>query len=366
MGRNHTKGISFKIIKKESANIKKSIVLIYDVPDYFDLDTSVLPEKVKLYRIKQYPGYLTDLRKFKELNHYIQSTFRKKTRYSLNRYQSRLELCFDISYRMYYGEIEKKDYDLLFDTFKKLLEKRFTDKQITNNNLNPEEWDFYFDVAFPMILKKQASLFVVYEGSNPIAISLNYFSEKILFHGITVFDIDYSKFNLGKIALKNLFLWCFNNQIQIFDFSKGYYDYKTHWSNKRYNFEYHLYFDRSLILIRFMAYSIKTYFELKQFLREKELNKTLHRLSYWFKRNSEKSRFMTSFSFSDIRHNYEDAELQEINLLSEEFKILKKIANEFLFLNKESLKDLKIMKVKDKESAFIFKGKKLSKYLDLH
>ena len=53
---------------------------------------------------------------------------------------------------------------------------------------------FYRDVALPMILEKKASLFVVYEDSNPIALRLNYFSENTLFHAITTFDIDYSKF----------------------------------------------------------------------------------------------------------------------------------------------------------------------------
>ena len=44
--------------------------------------------------------------------------------------------------------------------------------KLTNNNLYPEEWAFYHDVAFPMILEKKASLFVVYETSNPIAVTL--------------------------------------------------------------------------------------------------------------------------------------------------------------------------------------------------
>ena len=125
----------------------------------------------------------------------------------------------------------------------------------------------------------------------PIQLQLhfNYFSENILFHAITVFDIDYSKFHLGKIAMTNLFSWCFENRIQYFDFSKGYFEYKTHWMNKKYDFEYHLYFDKTSIRSKFIGFTIKNYFELKQYLREKELNKKLHLLTYRFKKNDHRN-----------------------------------------------------------------------------
>lgn len=365
VGRNLTKGISYFIKKVEDGKFKNSVILIYDVPDYFDLNTSCLSDFIGFHRIKQYSGYLTNLKEYKDIDDYLQSTFSNKTRNKFKRYEKRLELCFDVKYTMYYGEILREDYDTIFETFKKLLEKRFTDQQITNNNLNPDEWAFYYDVAFPMILEKKASLFVVYQGSNPIAITLNYFSEDILFHGITVFDIDYSKFHLGKIALLNLFYWSFENNIRIFDFSKGHFDYKTHWMNKSYDFGYHVYYNRTSLRSKMIAYIIKSYFKLKQYLREKELNKTLHRLTFWFKKKTDKSRSKSNYKFSDIIAEYEDSELIEISLLNTEFQLLNKIANEFLFLNKEALKDLKIFKVINKESTFLFKGKNISKSLNI-
>ena len=264
---------------------------------------------------------------------------------------------------MFYGEITKEDYDHIFDAFKELLEKRFTDKQIANNNLNPDEWTFYYDVGLPMIHAKKASLFVVYEGSNPIAITLNYFSKKILFHGITVFDIDYSKFHLGKIALLNLFSWCFENNIHIFDFSKGHFDYKTHWMNKAYDFEYHVYYNTSSIISRMLASTIKSYFTLKQFLRDKKVNKVLHQLSFWFKNNTNQSKSKSKFSFTETAKVYQESELLKIEFLSDDHAALRSIANEFLFLNSERLKDLTILKVKEDTSTYLFKGKKISKKL---
>ena len=255
-GRNHTKGISYTLNTEESNNFKRSIALLYDVPGYIDLDTSSLPDNIRLYRIKQYPGFLTDLSKYQDHTNYIESTFSKKTRSKLNRYERRFELCFDVTYKMHSSDISKEEYDSIFESFRYLLEKRFSEKKIRNNNLDADEWDFYYNVSYPLIQQKKASLFVVYQGATPIAITLNYFAESILFHGITVFDVDYSKFHLGKIALKNLFLWCFEHNIQFFDFSKGFFDYKSHWSNRSYNFEYHLYFDRSAISTRLLALTI--------------------------------------------------------------------------------------------------------------
>ncbi len=206
-GKNLTKGISYSLIKQETTNFNKSLILIYDVPDYLSVNLSGLPEAISLYRIKQYPGYLTDFKVYKDLNDYLQSIFSKKTRDKFKRYEKRLELCFDVKYKMYYGDISKVEYDFIFDEFRILLEKRFDEKQISNNNLDPDEWEFYYEVAYHLIKEKKASLFVVYQGSEPIAITLNYLTENTLFHGITVFDIDYSKFHIGKISLKNLFLW---------------------------------------------------------------------------------------------------------------------------------------------------------------
>lgn len=360
-GRNFTKGISYSLNAQKIINFKKSVILIYDVPAYFDLDITSIPAKVKLHKIKQYPGYLVELHKYKDLSDYFQKTFSKKTKDKLNRYQKRLELCFNIKYKMFYGDISIEEYDFIFDRFKKLLEKRFADKQEINNNLNLEEWAFYYDVAFQMILEKKASLFVVYEDFNPIAVTLNYLSENILFHAITVFDIDYSKFHLGKIAMTNLFLWCFERGIKCFDFSKGYYEYKTHWANKKYNFEYHLYFDKTSIRSTLIGFTIKKYFELKQYLREKGLNKKLHELTFWFKKNEFGNVASSSFSLSEITKEYHNSELSEIKPLSKEFIALKSAINEFLFLNSESVYDLKVMKVLNNKSVYLFKGKKVSK-----
>ena len=127
-------------------------------------------------------------------------------------------MCFDIKYKMFWGDISKEEYDYVFNHFKQLLTKRFLDKQTVNNNLNSDEWDFYYDVAYPMILEKKASLFVIYHDAKPIGVTLNYLSEEILFDAITVFDIDYAKFHLGSINIMKLIEWCLERNFMALDF----------------------------------------------------------------------------------------------------------------------------------------------------
>lgn len=355
-GQDLTKGVSYTTNETAATNFKNSAILIYDVPDYFDLKNTQIPNNIKRYSIKQYPGYLAELNRFQNFDEYFLQQFSRKSRAKLNRYQKRLELCFDITYKMYIGEISKSEYDLIFALFKEILEKRFAEKQTTNNNLQKKEWDFYQDVTYPLLLEKKAALFVVYQGKIPIGITLNYLSDAILFHGITSFDIDYSKFHLGKVMLKNLFKWSFENDIKTFDFSKGHFDYKTEWMTKKYDFEYHIFVNQSSLKSKIIGQTIKSFLKLKQYLREKEVNKKLHQLTYKIRGNKSLKSNNRSYSFSEIKQKYTDKELSKVDLQLKENLHLKLIINEFLFLNSEKFSDFKISKIKNTETEYLFKG----------
>lgn len=364
-GKNLSKGISYTTKKTIDKSFNKYVALIYDVPKYFNIDNSKLPNNIDLHKIKQYPGYLVELTTFKNFDDYFQQQFSKKSRAKLNRYQKRLELCFEITYKMYVGEILKEEYDVIFTAFKEILEKRFSEKQTTNNNLQIEEWRFYYDVTYPLILENKAALFVIYQGGKPIGVTLNYLSKDILFHGITSFDIDYSKFHLGKVMLKNLMKWSFENDLKTFDFSKGHFDYKTEWMTKKYNFEYHLFIDqssyKSIIIGHLLRYSLT----FKQYLREKEVNKKLHQLTYKFKKNKSSKRNNLRYYFFEISEEYSENKLSKVELDLKENYHLKKIIHEFLFLNSEKLSEFRISKIKGEESEYLFRGLKNQKILKI-
>ncbi|MFI1771283.1 GNAT family N-acetyltransferase [Thalassobellus citreus] len=344
IGKNLTKGISYYI--NESSKIldfKGKVLLIYDVPRFFNLKESNLPKRIKSIKIKQYPGFLINLEKYIDLNDYLSKNFSKSSKQKFNRYKSRLELCFDIKEKMLIGNIEKSEYDFVFNHFKALLTKRFDDKQIVNNNLNPEEWNFYYEVVYPMLLEKKAALYVIYNGDIPICVRLLYFSDTIIFDAITVFDIDYSKFHIGKVSIMKMLEWSFKHEYKIFDFSKGYYDYKESWSDLKYDFEYHVFFDSKSIISYILGITIAIYFKFKQFLREKELNKKLHELTYRLRKNKTKT-YDTVFIKEIAPNDFDSSKLKEIKLDNSN-TFLKKHAYDFLFITKEHFKNLKVYKV---------------------
>ncbi|WP_299554799.1 GNAT family N-acetyltransferase [Seonamhaeicola sp.] len=357
-GKNLTKGIAYTInsTETETNTIKNKVFLILDVASYFDVPRINWSTPLRQKRIKQYPGYLINLKNYEDFSSYLSSTFSKKSIQKFNRYRRRLEQCFDITYKIYHGEIDKANYDFIFDSFKNLLVKRFDDKRITNNNLNPEEWNFYKDVAYPLILEKKASLFVVYNGETPIAVRLNYYSDTVIFDAITVFDIDYDKFHLGKISLYNMLVWAFDTDYSIFDFSKGYFDYKESWSDTKYDFEYHIVYNSKSLIANLIANGVSSLYKLKQYLREKAINKKMHRLTFILKKTPKKQKF-SRFKASENNEEFNINVLSEINISDQHYAFIKKYVYDFLYLKSEHYKNLKIYKLPDsKNRSFLVKG----------
>lgn len=364
IGRNLTKGISYSLfnenITKEAEN---KVLLIYDVPEHWNNpENNTINEKIAIERIPQYPGFLIDLKPYKDLDSYMVQTFKRSSRYKLNKYKKKIESCFNINYRMFYGEINQEEYEIIFDEFETLLKKRFQQKGITNNNLDPAEWNFYKEVTYPMILEKDAALFVTYRENQIIGVTLNYVTNNALIDAITVFDIDYSKFNLGSVNIMKLIEWCLENQFDKLDFSKGYFDYKKRWSNMEYRFEYHLIYNKNAILPKTIAFAIKNYFIAKQFLRDKKLNDRIHRFKFLVNKSYTKQNMDTGFSFEDQIELSTDYQLKEVFLPIENNHSLKMALFEYVYLNNESINDLRTYKVTNLEDTYIFQtGNKTTK-----
>ncbi|ALM06778.1 hypothetical protein SB49_02375 [Sediminicola sp. YIK13] len=360
-GQTHTKGVSYSIHQNEQVDLKNKVLLIYDVPTFFDLDFTTLNGSLQLRKIKQYPGFLIHLDKYTDLGHYMSSSFSKSSRYKLNKYKKRLEESFEISYKMFLGDISKEKYDSVFDHFKILLEKRFLDKGITNNNLDTKEWNFYHEVAYPLILEKKASLFVIYEGITPIGVTLCYFSETILFDAITVFDIDYEKFHLGSVTIMKLIEWSLEHNIKVFDFSKGYFDYKKRWANEEYHFEYHVYHDSNLLKAKIISWCIFAFFSLKQKLRDKNVNEKLHKLRFLLEKNKAEVPTKPTYQFSEIQQELNQLELVDIDFKKPPYTFLTTLVFDFLYLTNEQLKHIKVQQVKNDYLQYIIKGKTVNR-----
>lgn len=279
-GKTNTKGISYKISENTLNDCKNNVFIVFDVYDFNNnnnFDNNILG----CYKIKQYPGYICDLKNYKNLQSYMVNVISRKSRYKFKSYKKKLESSYKIHYKMYLDDITPEVYETLFSDFNYLLKKRFLKKKTVNNNLNPDEWAFYKEVTLPMMQKKQAGLFVVYNDNKPIAITLLNFSNKKMLDVIRVFDIDYSKFRLGTVSTMKQIEWCFENNFEELDFSKGYFEYKQRWANKPYYFEYHIFYDKKSFKAKTLAMFYKTLFAFKLFLRKNDINNYIHELSFF-------------------------------------------------------------------------------------
>lgn len=365
IGKNLTKGMSYEISKDKLKDLNKKVFLIYDVPQYFEIDNTIEAENIKSIKIKQYPGFLIKLKNYNNFNDYFKSTFSKSSIQKLNRYNRRLETCFDIKEKMLMGShITKLEYEFVFNHFHSLLTKRFEDKQITNNNLDPKEWQFYKDAAYPLLLDNKAALHVIYNDKTPISVKLLYLSEDIIFDAITVFDIDYTKFHLGKVSIMKMLQWSFKENYKIFDFSKGYFDYKESWSDLKYNFEYHIYYDYTNITSNIIATILSCFFKLKQYLRDQELNKKLHKFSYFLsnKKTNTLNPILTEINNKTITYN--ESILTNIDVHKTSHLFLKKYVYDFLFINSEHINNITVFEITNQSRAsYLIKGKNNSQIL---
>jgi len=258
----------------------------------------------------------------------------------------------------YLGHIERSTYDELIKSFNLLLKKRYTEKQIRNNNLEPREWAFYEDIIYEMIQAKEASLFVVYDQELPISISLNYYSNNTVISVLTVFDTDYSKFHVGSVAIWRQLEWCMENDMRIFDFSKGHYGYKDDWATNKYQFEQHILYNKKSLISSTIGLYLQTYYALKQNFRKKNLNVAYNKILFQLKskylkyQQSPPDEYIVKKSWE----NLSKSDFVKIDRFDADHHFIKKSLNSFLYLNQENVQEVDIL-YNRKDKVYCFKGK---------
>ncbi|OEK08533.1 hypothetical protein A8C32_03510 [Flavivirga aquatica] len=290
IGKNNTKGVNYILSKNIAPDYKGRVFIVYDVPDYTPTDTFL--NNLGVHKITQYHGFKCNLKNYNSLNDYLLKVISKKSRSKFKGYLRKIKDALNITHKVYYGTISSEEYNSIFNTFEILLKKRFFNKKTNNNNLNPKEWAFFTEVTLPMIRNKKAALFVTYDNTKPIAITLTNFSDTVMYDVIRVFDIDYSKYRPGIVGVMKQIEWCLENKFEALDFSKGYYEYKKRWANEPYWFEYHIYYDKKSFLACYIALIYKLFYSLKLFLRKNDLINYAHKLL--FLRNKKKIQLLNN------------------------------------------------------------------------
>ncbi len=285
VGKTFTKGIVYSINKSESHSIKGQAILICDFPNRFNEKPVKFGGNLGFYRIPQYLGYFCSFDQIRDQNHYMTEVISASSRTKFRKYLKNLESDFTVEYKFYGRETSDDQLEKLFEVFLGLLHKRFADKKKSNNNIHPKEWAFHKEVSIALIKEEKAQLIVVEANQKPIAIVLVYMSDKMVIDVMRVFDITYARYRPGTICTIKQIDWCIQNGYSVLDFSKGHFEYKSRWSNNRYPFEYHIFYDRSSLIARFSAFSLSLYFRLKSFLRELSLDILWQKMRFYLRLN---------------------------------------------------------------------------------
>lgn len=340
---------------KDSFKVKSKIHYINQIPPYITLQQI---DTYKSFKFKLYQGYLVDIKQFDSIESYMNKQFGSKSRSKIRSYVKRLETCFDISYKMYFGEINKNDYYNLFDALEIMIERRFVERGDEHQAAN--DWLYYRERFYELILNKKASLFVIYDNEKPIDINLNYHHDHVLINYIRAYDIDYSKFRLGYIDILKQLEWCFNNNHHIFDLCYGNLDYKKQWCNTVYTFENQILFYKKSIQNICIGNLIIAFYKLKVKLHKKA---KLHTKTNTIDTNQEQKNEVINVNLIDLEAFTATQLHTVIDIETTSYAFLRKLVYEYLYLNFESKNNTTIFKVTTEPNSYIIAGKKSVKVL---
>ncbi len=216
---------------------------IVDVPDYLSPGYIGGDKPLRTLKVPLYEGYLVNLTEFEDVEDYLRNHVGKARYSQLRRYKKRLDLCISPRYVAYYGEMDEGEYRFVFECLREFTERRFRQKEEINYELPFLE--YYEQVMYQMILEKKALLFVIYDGDQPINITLNFIFGDLMLHWNSCFDVDYGVFNVGHINTMEHFRWCFKNNIRVFDMGRGNFWHKQRLINHTYRYQQHIVCERN-------------------------------------------------------------------------------------------------------------------------
>ncbi|KAB7530482.1 GNAT family N-acetyltransferase [Flagellimonas olearia] len=359
VGRNITNGLTYKLNEKFQ-DYRKKVFLLYDVISYQEESGNSLPKGIGIKKVRQYKGYLTRLSRYTDFDDFFLSHYSSSSRMKLRKNERKLNTNFSVDYKIVYGEIDKDSYHELMDRLFELIDHRFKTLRIDNDIINKKE--YYRELFYDMILAKKAIIHMICHNDLPIAISLSFISGDTLLYAINTFDTRYRRYNLGHLAIVNMVKWCFANNMQILDHSKGTYDYKLRWANESYFFENHILYDRHSMKCRMTATMMAKYFTFKQQLRNKKINETYVKLRFKLnpKRNAVKDG--ENIKLVDLKeksindNDYDILSNKEVHKLD-----IASVVYDLIYSNPQSMDNVKVLKRKENCWEYIVLAKGIRK-----
>ncbi|MDH7446556.1 GNAT family N-acetyltransferase [Aquimarina sp. 2201CG14-23] len=322
---------------------------VFFIPDY--LKPELNNEKFTVKTVSQFfKGYAIFLQGFSSADAYIKKRFRSNAK-GIRRRIKRLESCFSITYKTYYGAIEEEMYTSLMDSLEKMLVKRFEQRNDVSQSLL--RWDHYKNLYFSLINEKRASLFVVYEDGIPIVISLNHHFSGKLFSAISSYDIDYSKFSLGSVEIYKKLDWCIANDHQSYEMGMGDLSYKREWSNHIYNFEHQIIYPKKSFVgfvkgtIEYLKVQLKEFVYKTAYVRYKK---------YKAKRKENNEQAVLEPKVFPIEERRYDDSGTLVDYTIEPNTFLRKLVFDFLYTSIDHIANVKVVEISQEPKTYLILG----------
>jgi len=349
-----SKPINNFIKTTENSNLKIYIYYVLEIPPYVEPTVTDSFKRLTFYRMS---GFLVNLEGFKSLNDYMSYQFTKKNRNKIKSYSRRLETCFNITYKLYFGNIEKQDYERLMEVLENMIKRRWDGRSEKHQDV--ENLELYKKIMYQFILEKKASMFVIYDNEKPISITLNSHYEGIMIGNIIAYDIDYAKFSLGNIDVYKLLEWCFENNYKILDLGVIFLSYKKQWSNVIYTCRNDIVYNKFSVFNTCFAYAIYSLFRLKLYLTKKNILKDnvdlAHDNSNILDDNTEIER---DFKIAEQKNLEINSDFIKINIETDNHSFLRKTIYDYLYLNFENKNAVTIYKLNTMPNSYYICGKK--------
>jgi len=344
----------------KAANNHKIHYITY-IPPYVKISVN---NSFKKLAFNRFNGFLIDLENFNSIQDYMSKQFGSKSRSKIRSYTRRVETCFNITYQIYFGDMDETVFKQLFIELECMIKRRFDQRGDQHQPL--EDWNYYENTAYQNIINKNASLFVIYDNNKPIDICINYHFENIMINYIRTYDIDYSKFKLGSIDIFKQLEWCFENDIKFFDLGIGILTYKKQWCNVTYNFKNYIIYNKNSAINTVFGILLLLFYKLKIFLDNNKiiLDKENRIADAANSSNKENINPVDSFELETnvIPKTTElNTDYSKINFELEEFSFLRNVIYDYLYLNFDHKNNVSIYKSNNHHNEFILSGKKIMK-----
>ena len=313
-----------------------------------------IPKNIKQVKIPYYNGYAINFEKVETTQSYLKSRFSNSSRYKLRRSIKKLESAFDIKYKMYYGDISQNEYNTILKTFFELLQIRSVEKGIINNR-NVKRKDFYYNNIKSLILKKRASLFVIYNGESPIDICLNLHKDNVIYQLIRTYNINYSKYNTGYIDLIKQIDWCLENNIRFLTFAYGSFFWKKRWCNHIYPYRYDVFYNKNSIKSISKSLAQITNNKLRHYLREHGHIDRFHKIKNTLKEKLH-TRKEIEITIENIKYDEEIELEKKLDIYNENYSFLTRSVFNFLFNFNEREKDISLYSIKNNSNKYLISG----------